>query len=272
MDAVFLHANGFNAGTYRQLLAPLAERCRILAVDQRGHGGSTLPTSTDARSDWLDLRDDLLAFLAVLGLQKVVLAGHSMGGTVSLLAAAEAPDRCRRLVLVDPVVLPPGQLPKAADSPLVEGARRRRAAFPDRAAAFAAYRGRGAFATWPDEVLADYVQAGFRDLDDGTVTLACAPAWEASGFSSQGHDTWGALARSRCPIHALRAETASTFHLGPAETVAGGRLRIETVSGSSHFLPMERPEEVRRALAAAILGEDPPEAGRAGVASAESLG
>jgi len=40
IDIVFVHANGFNAQTYRTLLSPLAAGMRILAIDQRGHGAS----------------------------------------------------------------------------------------------------------------------------------------------------------------------------------------------------------------------------------------
>jgi pimeloyl-ACP methyl ester carboxylesterase len=43
IDIVFVHANGFNAQTYRTLLSPLAAGLRILAIDQRGHGATTLP-------------------------------------------------------------------------------------------------------------------------------------------------------------------------------------------------------------------------------------
>ncbi len=47
---------------------------------------------------------------------------------------------------------------------LAEGALRRRSDFPSREAALAAYRGRGAFRTWPEAPLADYVADGFRDV------------------------------------------------------------------------------------------------------------
>ena len=76
-DAVFLHANGFNALTYRHVLAPLATHFRILAIDQRGRGGTSLETVVEGRPDWLDLRDDLLAFLDALELTHVVLSGRS---------------------------------------------------------------------------------------------------------------------------------------------------------------------------------------------------
>src|SRR5580658_128410 len=90
-DVVFLHANGFNARAYRSILAPLATSLRILAPDQRGHGASTLRTDLP-RASWDDLKVDLLAFLRAMGLPRVALAGHSMGATAALLAAAEAPE------------------------------------------------------------------------------------------------------------------------------------------------------------------------------------
>ena len=254
VDLVFLHANGFNALTYRRILAPLAERYRILAVDQRGHGRTSLETDLAGRRDWLDLRDDLLAFLAALDLRDVVLSGHSMGATASLLAAAAAPMRARRLMLFDPVILPARSGPVSAESPMILAAQKRRAVFPDRAAALSSYTGRGAFKTWPAPVLADYVEAGFRDTPDGQVTLACAPAWEASGFAAHGHDPWDALRQSTCPIAILRAETGSTFHLEGAEALEGDRIRVELAPGSTHFLPMEFPALIRERLVAAVEG------------------
>jgi len=255
IDLIFLHANGFNALTYRAILAPLADRLRILAIDQRGHGATTLSTDFHGRTNWHDFRDDLLALITALDLNDVVLAGHSMGGTSSLLAAAEAPDRVRRLVLLDPVILPPDAplaTGEAAElhASLIEGARRRRTLFPSRAAALEAYRGRGAFRTWNDAMLADFVAGGFRDLPSGEVALACDPAWEASSYAFQAHDPWSAFQRSACEIRILRAEHQSTCRVeGRIDALtASGRISIETVAGTSHFLPMERPNLVTKVL------------------------
>jgi pimeloyl-ACP methyl ester carboxylesterase len=249
-DIVFSHANGFNACTYRSILRPLAAELRILAIDLRGHGATTLPTATEGRDGWNEFRDDLLAFLAAATAGPVLLAGHSMGGTTSLLAAAAAPERVRALALFDPVIFDAAMVRGAGESPLVQGALRRRASFPDRQAALEAYRGRGAFRTWSEEQLADYVAAGFHDTADGQVTLACAPEWEASNFRSHNYDPWAAFAQSRCPIQVLQAEIASTARLEERleALTADGRIVVETVPGTSHFLPMERPDLVRAAL------------------------
>jgi len=260
IDLVFSHANGFNARTYHSLLAPLADRYRVLMVDMRGHGRSRLPADPEGRTSWSDLAGDLLSLLAVEDLSGVVLSGHSMGGCVSLLAAAEAPERVRSLVLFDPVVMsidtpqPPRE--EMARSPLALGARNRRSVFPSKAAVVEAYRGRGAFKTWPEAALVDYVTDGFVVRPDGEVELACAGAWEASNFTTADTAGFRAFGASRCPIRVLRAEHGSTCRVdGQIESLtADGRIRIETVPGSSHFLPMERPDIVREALESALAG------------------
>lgn len=255
LDILFCHANGFNAQTYRSILSPLAD-LRILAIDLRGHGATTLPTPVEDRDGWKIYRDDILALLPFVAEGPVVMAGHSMGGASSLLTAAAAPEAVRSLVLFDPVLMPdaPAANPAAmAQSPMVQGALRRRATFADKAAALEAYRGRGAFKTWSEAQLADYVAAGFVPTEDGQVTLACAPTWEASNFASYDPDIYPALAAEPCPIRILRAETGSTCRIEDRipQITASGRVRVETVAGASHFLPMERPDLVRQALRAA---------------------
>ncbi len=257
LDLVFCHANGFNAQTYRTILGPLADRLRILAIDLRGHGATTLPTVLENRPGWADYRDDLLALLPHVTSGPVVVAGHSMGATTSLMAGAQAPETIGRLVLFDPVLSPertelaPTDI---AQSPMVQGALRRRPVFDSREAAFAAYQGRGAFRTWSTEQLADYVAAGFHDLEDGRVELACAPAWEASNFSVYDGQAWAAAQACPCPVRILRAEHGSTCRVDAQieALTATGRYRIETVPGTSHFLPMERPDLVREALVQAV--------------------
>jgi pimeloyl-ACP methyl ester carboxylesterase len=149
------------------------------------------------------------------------------------------------------VVFTAGMAPAdLTDNPLAEGALRRRAVFPSKTAVVEAYTGRGAFRSWRPEQLADYVEAGFQEMRDGQVTLTCAPAWEASNFRTHNYDPWAAFRATRCPIRILRAEIGSTARLedGQAELEGTGRVRIEVVPGTSHFLPMERPDLVRDVL------------------------
>jgi pimeloyl-ACP methyl ester carboxylesterase len=253
VDVIFSHANGFNGRTYHSILAPLGDTLRILAIDLRGHGATTIPARIEGREGWPEFRDDLLALVAAVADGPVVLAGHSMGGTSSLLAAAAEPGRVKALALFDPVVMPPGRArdaPAMKHNPLAVGAQKRRATFPSKAAVVEAYRDRGAFITWSEDQLVDYVAAGFRGTETGEVTLTCAPEWEASNFRTHNYDAWAAFLGSRCPIRVLRAEVASTFRLEghEQELAATGRIAVETVPATSHFLPMERPDLVRKTL------------------------
>ena len=210
--------------------------------------------------NWHDLRDDLAALLDALEGPPVVLAGHSMGGAVSILAAAERPHRVRGLALFDPVIAPREMViaargltePANTDNPMAQGARRRRAVFPSRAAVIESYTGRGPFKTWPAQALADYVEDGFRARPDGAVELSAAPAWEASNFCAHLNDVWSALEALRIPVRILRAEIASTCNLTEAAPfqAANPDFRIETIPGATHFLPLERPDLVATTLTA----------------------
>ncbi|MFD6322427.1 alpha/beta fold hydrolase [Streptomyces sp. NPDC058442] len=94
---VLVHALGEDATDWEQVAPTLAHSRRVYALDLRGHG----------RSDWpgdysLELmRADLLQFLDALGLDRVDLIGHSLGGIVAYLLAQEHPQRVSRLVLED---------------------------------------------------------------------------------------------------------------------------------------------------------------------------
>jgi pimeloyl-ACP methyl ester carboxylesterase len=256
VDLIFSHANGFNAATYRSILAPLASSFRILAPDLRGHGHSTLPTVMEGRRDWHDHRDDLLALLEAFPGPPVVLAGHSMGGTASLLAAAERPGRVSRVVLFDPViwggltsvVFRAPLLRRLSDRiPLVRTALRRRAVFDSREQALEAYRGRGAFKGWSDISLIDYLSDGLIERAEGGFALACAPQWEASNYVSQGHDPWRAMRTFGGPVHILKAETGSISQV-PDAPRGLRNVAVETVPGGHHLFPMVRADVVRDAL------------------------
>jgi pimeloyl-ACP methyl ester carboxylesterase len=81
------------------LVAPiLAERFRVVALDQRGHGRSDRP---DESFDFGTYVADLREFLQELKLGPAVLVGHSWGGNVVVQFGVDEPDLTTGLVLVD---------------------------------------------------------------------------------------------------------------------------------------------------------------------------
>jgi pimeloyl-ACP methyl ester carboxylesterase len=253
LDILFLHANGFNAMTYRHVLAPLAKELRVLAVDLRAHGRSGLP-AREAGHSWQVYADDLVALLEAWGEAPAVLAGHSMGATTILLALPRIHGAgVQRLVLFDPVLAPRAAYGAAADwdTPIAKGALRRKDDFASADEAFAAYRGRGAFQTWPDAVLRDYLADGLTAAEGGRLRLACSPRWEAANFAAYCvADPYPAVDNPGVPVNIFRAEVHSKCSSEPSRGDAA--VRMEIVPGTTHFLPMERPDVVERGLREAV--------------------
>lgn len=76
----------------------LQKKYRVIALDLPGHGLSGKP---DIAYTINTLTDYLKSFLSALGLEKVYLAGHSLGGAISLSFALRYPDRVERLILLN---------------------------------------------------------------------------------------------------------------------------------------------------------------------------
>jgi pimeloyl-ACP methyl ester carboxylesterase len=259
----FAHANGFNAQTYRFLLDDLARDMRVYASDLRGHGLTTLAANPKGMRTWRIYRDDIIKILQELDGRPKILVGHSMGATANLMAAAAKPNWASGLVLVEPVFLLPRTLRWTAIMralglgdrmfPMVTQAKRRRSIFANRQAMLEAYRGRGAFRNWPEEVLLDYIAGGSVDyLDDKQVRLACTPGWEAANYRAGPPDTWPDLAKLRCPITLIVGQRRSTCPEPVVELLIEKRpdIRVVTIPGASHFLPMELPSIVQREIRA----------------------
>lgn len=101
---VWLNPLLFNSKLSRGLARRLAARGnRVILLDLLGHGQSEKPVQPSAHR--MDLyAQHVLALLDELGVDKAVLGGISLGTNVSLLTAAQAPERVRGLVLEMPVL------------------------------------------------------------------------------------------------------------------------------------------------------------------------
>jgi pimeloyl-ACP methyl ester carboxylesterase len=251
------HATGFHGRLYHPLLDELATDVNVLAWDMRGHGASVGAANLSTFRGWETYYRDLIALLECLD-EPVWLAGHSIGATTSIMAAARRPDKVLGLILAEPVIMDPVQglklglaklLRQSHRLSLAAGAARRRRVFDSHAAALDNYRGRGGFKTWPEAWLNAYVQHAFVPQGD-QVQLACAPEWESTTFAHTEHNPWPGIRQLRCPVIALAAERGSTF-----SPKAQKRLKallpsadVRVLEGTTHFLPMEQKDIVRDAI------------------------
>jgi pimeloyl-ACP methyl ester carboxylesterase len=257
------HANGFPPGAYRLLVSLLAENYRVLCLPSRPLWADSRPESVP---NWHVMADDLIYGLDDMGLSGIVGVGHSMGGDLTLWAAVSRPDLFRSVVLIDPVILPPTWLwmvrvfrwlSLRRRLPMVQGALRRRSAWPCRQACYDHYRGKRFFAQWSDASLWAYVEAGTRERAEGGVTLSYSPEWEAHIFATVPVDIWRAVPKLRIPALVVRGERSNTF-------VQESQARMErllpqaryvVIPDAGHLAPMERPEAVAVAILSFLKGE-----------------
>ena len=100
LPVLFVHSLGGSAEHWRAQLEHLRPERRALALELRGHGGSEPAAGGDYGVG--ALADDVEAVADDLGLERFVLAGHSLGAAVTAELAARRPDRVAGLLLVDP--------------------------------------------------------------------------------------------------------------------------------------------------------------------------
>lgn len=103
-NVVLLHGLAANVAFWYWKIAPaLAPANRVLLVDLRGHGLSSMPPSGYTAQV---MAEDLKAQLDMLGISRVHLVGHSFGGRIALQFASCYPECVQSLVLVDVLLRP----------------------------------------------------------------------------------------------------------------------------------------------------------------------
>ncbi|MBV8824054.1 MAG: alpha/beta fold hydrolase, partial [Hyphomicrobiales bacterium] len=101
---VVLHGRNFCAATWQGSIAALSDAgYRVIAPDQIGFCKSTKPAHYQYSLQ--QLAGNTHALLVALGVNRVTVMGHSMGGMLGVRYALMYPDDVERLVLVDPIGL-----------------------------------------------------------------------------------------------------------------------------------------------------------------------
>lgn len=95
-----LHGWTCDGTDWSWLSADLGRDHRMIVMDQRGHGRSSLG---DGRFGAIVMASDAAELLDELGVSDAIVVGHSMGTLVASALAVERPELVRSLVLVDPV-------------------------------------------------------------------------------------------------------------------------------------------------------------------------
>jgi len=229
---VFVHGWSCDRSYWSAQLGPFSRKYRVVAVDLAGHGESGA-----GREAWTmaAFGGDVAAVVEKLGLQRVILIGHSMGGDVIAEAARRLPGRVVGLIWVD--TYRQLRTPRTAEqvqafmAPL-------RAGFADSTRALV----RGMFLPTSDRVLMERVAA---DMSSAPPAVALGALESALSYSREMPHT---LEELRLPVVAINPDN------GPTDVASMQRYGVEVIMmpGVDHFLFMEDPARFNGLLATAI--------------------
>ncbi len=256
---VLSHANGFPLPVYRRLFEALGPGFETTGMLRFGHDPARPVTV-----DWPYLVDELVEFVSALPGTggRVWLAGHSLGGYLSVLAAERLGPKVAGVVLLDSPVIA-GLSATAVRLGRFTGLDRlmmpldatlqRRRHWPDVDAAHAHYAAKGMFARWDPRVLRDYAEhctvpdgRGQRELlFDRDIEFRIYRSLPTTRVAEVG-------ARLRVPVAFIGGRNSREVrHVGLRATRAlvGSRLYW---TGGSHLFPMEAPDETAGLIRTAI--------------------
>jgi len=259
---VFLHGFGNDAHVWDETCPTFAPYYRTLAFDLRGHGSSDW--DAEMRYRHASMADDFEAAFEALGLGRMVLVGHSMGGRVAMRLAGRMPEKFAGLVIVDsgPEV----------DARGVTRIRLEAGQGPVRFASLGQY----------ERLLGELypaVKAGTLSrlaahwthrTEDGSYELKLDPRLRSAGrdleldtaelreiMARESRELWDALEALPCPALVVRGAASDILSPETADRMVDEALpngKLVVISRASHSVMLDNPEGFLKALSDFALG------------------
>ena len=258
---LLLHGFGNEAHTWDDFAPVVAPHYRTLALDHRGHGDSAW--ATDGAYDHDTMVRDVECVTDALGIDRLVLIGHSLGGRISTLFAGKHPERLAGLVLVDigPELDARGVMRIRQDAEanihpvfdsIEEFARALSIAYP----------------VGQPHALMRMARHSLKQRDDGRYVFKMDPALrEGMGRGATPEEAaqieremteaqWKALEAIPCPTLVVRGAASDVFGPDVADkmvddVLANGKLAV--VGQAGHSVMTDNPEGFEEAVAAFVL-------------------
>jgi pimeloyl-ACP methyl ester carboxylesterase len=259
---LLLHGFSHEAHVWDDFAPLVAPHYRVLALDHRGHGDSD--RDPEGRYDWDTLVADVESVTAHLGIERLVIVGHSLGGRTAIRFAARHPERMAGLVIVDigPDLDWRGVLKirdEAARTPADFGSVRE---FENLLSA--------ALPMAQPAAQARLARHGLRQRADGRFEPKLDPFFRqnqrANGDPQQmladgkqdADELWAALARIPCPTLVVRGAASDVLSPETADRMVEDALpdgTLAVVARSAHAVMLENPAGFNAAATAFVLGD-----------------
>ena len=253
----FAHGNGYPPEAYEKFCSYFTPNYKVLGGKMRPLW-ETQKNPNELKS-WDLLVDDMIHFMKTNKMKNVVGLAHSLGGTISILAAHRSPDLFSQLILLDPVVLSKESFLTSESltiaerklyNPFANASANRRDHWADKGEVFKMWRTKKVFKRFSHESLWHLVESSI--VPDGErVTLAYSKEWETQIYVSEIYALDKAI-ELNIPVVVIRAGKGSVISEEVWEQwnrEAPETTFLEFKEGG-HLFPMEYPEK-----AAAVVND-----------------
>ncbi len=231
---IFSHGLLMDHSMFAPQVAALAGRARVIAWDERAHGGTRAP----GPFTYWDSADDLFGLLDHLGVERAVLAGMSQGGFISLRAALAHPDRVESLILMgtqagveDPE--------KQASYDMLHEIWNTQGPAPVQEIVASIILGEGDWSDW----YAKWSNWAASHVGEFTHAFRCL---------SDRDDITDRLHEITCPALVVHGTADAAIPMERSETMAallGGAVTMVRVDGGTHAVNLTHPQPVNTAIA-----------------------
>lgn len=236
---VFSHGYLMNRHMFDAQIAALSSTYRVIAYDHRGHGESA---KIEAPIDMYDLVDDAAALIDELVGGPVHFVGMSTGGFVAMRLMSRRPELLRSVALIDT---------SAQGEPPAKRAQYRAMLWIARHFGLAPLVGRTLSLLMGKPFRTD--RARRDELESWKAAILALDRPSISFFGEAifwRDDVSRQLADAKSPALVIVGELDVATPVSKAEHIARvlPNAKLERIAGAGHTSPVERPEEVTRAL------------------------
>ena len=232
---VILHSMGMDAYSMEKLCGSLSGKYRVLALTILAHGDSTVPTEQVTLPEHAEL---LRTCYKQLGYTPCVLIGHSIGGRMGMILAADHPDEVKGLLLVDIAPPDPVSRPWSQQAPgELKNETEAKAYLKQRYSSFSA------------EYVESRLKHGFVRQPDGSLKLKPTGSPTMTSYYT---DLWPYVERIRVPAKLILGSESPLVTPEKRERMTKliPGLEVVTVKGASHMAPQDKPVEFETEVAA----------------------
>lgn len=230
---LLLHSYLMDADMFAPQAAALGDGFRLIAMDERGHGG----TPIDGAFTYLDLARDALGLLDQLGVARCAVVGVSEGGVIAILMALLAPDRVAALALL-------GTSAAAEDPEMDLRYWQAALAWPEKGATRKVLNLNARICLGQYD--ATEWQAKWRRLSQHEVFRVLIPVAKRDGMLDR-------LPQIRCPALVLHGSADAVYSVDRAHELAEGLPNADPpviIDGGAHFLSLADADAVNPHLRA----------------------